>query len=427
MRNRDYFKNKNVTVVGLACSGIACANLLFDLNAKVSLTDISDNPSTRLAASRLKSKNINLELGRHSPEFIRGRDFIVVSPGVTNSSLALVWADKFNIPAISEIEVAWILCPSPVIATTGSSGKTTVATLIGKILEVSGKKAFICGNIGTPFSAEVDKMGPDDFVSLEVSSFQLERIRKFKPKIAVMLNFSRNHLDRHKDMQEYLEAKKRIFLNQDKNDFLVLNEQDQVLKNLAKETKAKVVYFSESKDLNPNQAAVVTVGSILGIDRDACLSIFAEFKGLEHRLEYVTQINNIKFINDSKATTVESTAWALRNISSPIILIAGGRDKGVDYKGILDLAREKVKEVILIGEAQEKIREVFKGFLSLDQSETMEEAVNKAFHKARAGDCVLLSPMCSSFDMFVNYEDRGRVFKDAVYNLAKNQPTATSA
>ena len=421
MRNADYFKNKNVTVVGLARSGIACANLLFNLDAKVSVTDISDNPSTRLFASRLKSKNINLELGRHSPEFIQGRDFIVVSPGVTNSSPALVWADKFNIPAISEIEVAWILCPSPVIATTGSSGKTTVATLIAKVLEVSGKKAFICGNIGTPFCAEVDKIGPDDFVSLEVSSFQLERIRKFKPKIAVMLNFSRNHLDRYKDMQEYLEAKKRIFVNQDKNDFLVLNGQDPVLKNLSKETKAKVVYFSESKDLNPNQAAVVTVGSILGIDRDTCLRVFAEFGGLEHRLEYVTQINNIKFINDSKATTVESTAWALKNIPSPIILIAGGRDKGLDYKVILDLAREKVKEVILIGEAKEKIRVALEGFLSLDEAKTMEEAVNKAFHKAQAGDCVLLSPMCSSFDMFVNYEDRGRVFKDAVYNLAKNK------
>lgn len=421
MQNTGYFKDKQVTVVGLGRSGIACANLLFDLDAKVSVTDISDNPSTRLATSRLKSKNINLELGRHSQEFIRGRDFIVVSPGVGNSSLALAWAGKFNIPVMSEIEVAWILCPSPVIATTGSSGKTTVATLIAKVLEVSGKKAFICGNIGTPFSAEVDKIGPHDFVSLEVSSFQLERIQKFKPRIAVMLNFSRNHLDRHKDMQEYLEAKKRIFVNQDKNDFLVLNEQDQVLKNLAKETKAKVVYFSESKGLNPNQAAVVTVASILGIDRDACLRVFAEFGGLEHRLEYVTQINNIKFINDSKATTVESAAWALRNIPSPIILIAGGRDKGADFKGILDLACEKVKEVILIGEAKEKIREVFKGSLSLDEAETLEEAVNKAFHKARSGDCVLLSPMCSSFDMFIDYEDRGRVFKDAVYNLAKNK------
>ncbi len=421
MRNTGYFKNKKITVVGLARSGIACANLLFDLGASVSVTDIADNPATRLASSRLKSKNISSELGRHTPEFIRGRDLIVVSPGVSGWSPALIWADKLGVPVISEIEVAWLLCPGTVIATTGSSGKTTVTTLIGKILKASGKRAFVCGNIGTPFCAQVDKMSCDDFTSLEVSSFQLERIRKFKPKIALMLNFSRNHLDRHKDMAEYLEAKKRIFINQDKTDFLVLNEQDRVLKNLAKDSRARVVYFSESNDFNPNQAAAVAVASLLGIDREVCLRVFKEFKGLEHRLEQVTEINKIKFINDSKATTVESAAWALKNIAAPVILIAGGRDKGADFRGILDLARGKVKEVILIGEAREKIKEALAGFLRLEQARTLEEAVNKAFQKASAGDCVLLSPMCSSFDMFENYEARGRAFKDAVYNLAKNK------
>jgi len=421
MRNIDYFKDKEIAVVGLARSGVACANLLSALGAGVSLTDIADNPGIRLALSGLKSKNIKVELGKHSPEFIRGRELIVVSPGVDNSSPALTWAAKFNIPVISEIEVAWLLCPATVIATTGSSGKTTVATLIAEVLEASGRKVFTCGNIGIPFCAQVDKMGPDDFVSLEVSSFQLERISKFKPKIAVMLNFSRNHLDRHKDMREYLEAKKRIFLNQDGNDTLVLNGQDQVLRELAKEAKSRVVYFSGSDGLNPNQAAVLAVGSILGIDRDTCLEVFSGFKGLEHRLEYVTQVNNVKFINDSKATTAESTAWALSNISSPVVLIAGGRDKGVDYRGILDLARKKVKEVVLIGEAKEKIRDSFKCYLLLDEAQTMPEAVNKAFQKAAPGECVLLSPMCSSFDMFKDYEERGRAFKDAVYNLARDK------
>ncbi|MDD5155558.1 MAG: Mur ligase family protein, partial [Candidatus Omnitrophica bacterium] len=227
--------------------------------------------------------------------------------------------------------------------------------------------------------------------------------------------------DRHKDMREYLEAKKRIFLNQDKNDYLVLNEQDGVLKDLAKEARSQVAYFSGSTELNPNQAAVVTAVSLLGIGKDACLKVFGEFKGLEHRFEYVAEINNIKFINDSKATTVESAIWALSNISSPVILIAGGRDKGVDYRGILDSARKKVKEVILIGEAKEKMRASLKGYLSLDEAQTLPAAVNKAFNKACPGDCVLLSPMCSSFDMFANYEERGKAFKGAVYNLAKNK------
>jgi UDP-N-acetylmuramoylalanine--D-glutamate ligase len=419
MRNIDYFRNKKVTVVGLARSGLACAQLLSDLGAEVSVTDCSDTPAVRLNTVRLKEKNIRFESGKHTPEFIAGRDFIVISPGVTNTSLPVTWARELGIPVIAEIEVAWMVCPACVIAVTGSSGKTTVATLIGKVLEASGKRVFVCGNIGTPFCGEVAKIGPDDFVSLEVSSFQLETIRSFKPKIAVMLNFSRNHLDRHKDIEEYLNAKKRIFMNQGEDEFLVLNKQDPVLKGLAGEAKAKAVYFSETGQFNPNQAAVAAVSSILGINNDLCARVFADFKGLEHRLEYVTRVNNIIFINDSKATTVESAVWAIKNISSPVILIAGGRDKGVDYRGIIDVSRKKVKEVIVIGEARQKIEDALRGALPLNDASTLEEAVRKAFHDAAPGDCVLLSPMCSSFDMFLDYEERGRVFKNAVYALVQ--------
>jgi len=419
MRNIDYFRNKKVTVVGLARSGLACAQLLSDLGAEVSVTDCSDTPAVRLNTVRLKEKNIRFESGKHTPEFIAGRDFIVISPGVTNTSLPVTWARELGIPVIAEIEVAWMVCPACVIAVTGSSGKTTVATLIGKVLEASGKRVFVCGNIGTPFCGEVAKIGPDDFVSLEVSSFQLETIRSFKPKIAVMLNFSRNHLDRHKDIEEYLNAKKRIFMNQGEDEFLVLNKQDPVLKGLAGEAKAKAVYFSETGQFNPNQAAVAAVSSILGINNNLCARVFADFKGLEHRLEYVTRVNNIIFINDSKATTVESAVWAIKNISSPVILIAGGRDKGVDYRGIIDVSRKKVKEVIVIGEARQKIEDALRGALPLNDASTLEEAVRKAFHDAAPGDCVLLSPMCSSFDMFLDYEERGRVFKNAVYALVQ--------
>jgi UDP-N-acetylmuramoylalanine--D-glutamate ligase len=419
LKNTDYFKNKKITVVGLARSGLACANLLSDLGAEVFVTDNRDTDSLRLNAAKLKAKNIKLELGRHSPDFIKNKDLMVVSPGVSNISPAIIWAEELNIPIISEIEVAWILCPATVIAVTGTNGKTTVTTLIGKILEAKGKTAFICGNIGNPFCQDIEKMQEGDFVSLEVSSFQLERIKTFKPKIATILNFSCNHLDRYRDIQEYLQAKKRIFMNQDKSDYLVLNDADPTVKGLAKEAKAKIVYFSQDKDLNPNQAAVLSIGSILGIEKELCLEVFSKFKGVEHRLEYVAEINNIKFINDSKATTVDATIWALKNTLQPIILIAGGREKGNDYSFILDLLKNKVREVIMIGEAKEGMQDALYGILPLQEANTLEEAVNKAFAKAKPGDCVLLSPMCKSFDMFQDFEERGRVFKKAVYNLAR--------
>jgi UDP-N-acetylmuramoylalanine--D-glutamate ligase len=421
MRNPDYFKHKKITVVGLARSGLACANLLYDVGAKVSVTDNQDSDSIRFNASQLKSKNIKVEIGRHSQEFIRSRDLVIVSPGVPDTALPIVWAREFKIPVISEIELAWILCPATVIAVTGSNGKTTVTTLIGKILEADGKKVFILGNIGDPFCGEVQKLQAGDFVSLEVSSFQLETIQEFKPKISVILNFSCNHLDRYRDMQEYLEAKKRIFMNQDKSDYTVLNYDDPQVKELARETKAKVVYFSQSQDLNPNQAAVLTVGSLLGINKELCLEVFREFRGIEHRLEYVAEINKITFINDSKSTTVDSTIWALRNIAQPIILIAGGRHKGIDYSIALNLIHKKVKEVILIGEAKAKIRNALKRFPAIQEASTMDEAVNLAVSKAKSGDCVLLSPMCSSFDMFLNFEERGKVFKNAIFALAQNK------
>jgi UDP-N-acetylmuramoylalanine--D-glutamate ligase len=419
MRNREYFKNKKVTVVGLARSGVACANLLYDLGANISITDNNDSSTLRKNLTDLKSKDIKIELGQHSKEFIKNKDLVVVSPGVPDSALPFAWAEELGIPVISEIEVAWVLCPATVIAVTGSNGKTTVTTLIGKILEKKGERVFVCGNIGRPFTGELHKMKEGDFVSLEISSFQLETIRTFKPKIALILNITTNHLDRYGSMQEYIQAKKRIYSNQDASDYLVLNYNDPILKELSKEAKAKVEFFSEEGELNPNQAAVLAVGSILGIEKQLCSDVFADFKGIEHRMEFVAQKGGVKFINDSKATTVESAIWALKNILEPIIWIAGGRHKGIDYKIISDLARKKVKKAILIGEAKEKIKDAFKGTLSVEDAATLEEAVRNAFSFAQPGDCVLLSPMCSSYDMFSDYEERGRVFKKAVLDLLK--------
>lgn len=418
MKNTEYFKGKKITVIGLARSGEACANLLFELGAEVSVTDNRENDSTRSFAKKLKSERINVELGRHTRSFLEGRDLAVVSPGVGDESPALKWAKELNIPAVSEIEIGYLLCPAKIIAVTGSSGKTTVTTLIGKIIEASGKRAVICGNIGNPFCGELRDLHERDYVSLEVSSFQLEKIEKFKPFIALILNVSRNHLDRYNSMQEYIAAKKRIFMNQERSDFLVLNKEDKLLAEAAAEARSKIVYFSRGAELNPNQAAAATAARILGIDEQVISGVFSSFKGLEHRMEDVSPVGGVRFINDSKATTAESCLWALENINSPVFLIAGGKDKGVDYSLILNEARKKVKEVILIGEARNTIRSALSGSLRLDEAGSLKEAVEKAFSKASIGDCILLSPMCSSFDMFANYEERGKAFKEAVAALA---------
>lgn len=428
------YRDKKVTVVGLARSGIAAANLLADLGAKVSVSDKADNEMIRAAACELRKRRIEVELGGHTEAFIKNKDLIAVSPGVSNKSCALIWADELKIPVISEIELAWSICPATVIAITGTNGKTTVTTVIAKALEAKGKRAFAVGNIGKPFSSEVRNMNCADFVSLEVSSFQLERIIRFKPKVSAILNLTCDHLDRYKNMDEYLAAKKRIYMNQEGDDYLVLNYDDPVLRVLSKETKAKTVFFTpnlraglgfsskESSDksgfyMNPNHFAVMAVASIFGVSKDDCLEVFRNFKGVEHRLEEVRILEGVKFINDSKATNVSSTVWALNNVREPVILIAGGRDKNSDYRTISNLLKEKVKFLILIGEATEKINNSFNGLLPLQRASSLDEAVNTAFGKAVSGDSILLSPMCASFDMFDNYEHRGRVFKEIVNRL----------
>jgi UDP-N-acetylmuramoylalanine--D-glutamate ligase len=220
-------------------------------------------------------------------------------------------------------------------------------------------------------------------------------------------------------MQDYLEAKKRIFLNQTSSDYLVLNADDPAIRGLAAEAKAKVIYFRKEERSNPNQSAVLSVASVLGIRQDIVLEVLSEFKGIEHRMEEVAEIKGVKFINDSKATTVDATVWALENILSSAVLIAGGRGKGNDYKPILELVGKKVRKAVLIGEAKEKIRQAFARVIPLEEAATLPEAVSLAFQSSKSGDCVLFSPMCKSFDMFTDYEERGRVFKKAVSDLAK--------
>ena len=420
MSQNTFFKNKKITIVGLARSGVACANLLYRLGAKVSVTDIKHDLTGRQARAKLCAGEIKVELGQHTRGLIKQADLVVISPGVPLSSICVSWAKEFNKLLISEIEVASMICPAQIIAVTGSNGKTTVTTLISKILATTQKKVFVCGNIGDPFCAQVEKMGRKDFVVLEVSSFQLETVKEFKPKIAVILNLTPNHLDRYHSLGEYLAAKKRIFMNQDQDDFLVLNADDSILNCLAAEAKSRVVFFNREKEFNPNQSAVMAVGKILGIKLEQMKKVFQEFKGLPHRLEEVAEIKGVKFINDSKATTADSVMWALNNLSAPIILIAGGRHKGIDYRVILEAAKDKVLHLFLIGEAQDIIAADLKsGSFTINKVSTLKQAVRKAYAQAQPGYLVLLSPMCSSFDMFTDYEERGRAFKKIVLDLAQ--------
>lgn len=414
------YRNKKVTVVGLARSGKAVARLLKTLGAQVSVTEKNNTPQLEAVAAELKKEGMGVELGGHSRSFIEGEDLVVISPGVRLDAEPVVWARERAIEVESEIEVASSVCPAPIIAITGTNGKTTTTTLIGEILKNAGFKAHVLGNIGTPFSGEVLNMNKEDYVSLEVSSFQLETIKDFHPKIAVILNLTPDHLDRYKDVSEYLEAKKRLYMNQGKDDWLVLNYGDEFLRRISREAKPRVLFFNKDRsegDFNQNQLAVLAVAKALGIERKVCIDVFKNFKGIEHRMEFVREMAGIEFINDSKATNIDSTIWALKNIKKPAILIAGGRDKGSDFTQIHDLIREKVKFAVLVGEASEKIAQAWQGVLPFERVKTFEDAVVAATRQAHAGDCVLFSPMCKSFDMFTDYEHRGRVFKELVNKL----------
>lgn len=415
------YKGKKVTVVGLARSGIAAARLLKTLGAQVAVTEKNSTPQLESAARELKKDGIEVELGKHSRAMIEGRDLLVISPGVRPDAEPCVWAHGSGIEVISEIELAASVCPAPIIAITGTNGKTTTTTLVGEIIKASGRRAHVLGNIGDPFSRHIPDIRKEDFVSLEVSSFQLETIRDFHPEVAVILNLTPDHLDRYKDVNEYLEAKKRIFMNQDEDDWLILNHGDEALRKIAGSVRSRVVFFNKDKsegDFDQNKLAVLAVAGVIGIEPGVCLEVFKSFRGVEHRMEFVRELKGIEFINDSKATNIDSTVWALKNIKKSAVLIAGGRDKGSDFRSIRDLVKEKIRSVVLVGEASERIAQAWEGLLPLKVVKTFPEAVAAAYALARRGEIVLFSPMCKSFDMFTDYENRGRVFKDLVNRLS---------
>ena len=431
---------KKITVIGGKRSGVALARLIIRLNgiARVSEQGGQEN-FTGEFRKWVRQHDVALEYGGHTQDFMGDSDLIVLSPGVRFDAPVVQWAEHKDIPILGEIEFAAQFCPKPMIAVTGSNGKTTVSTLIASMLQKAGYRTCLCGNVGFPFSDFVLHLNEMDFVVLEISSFQMEslldaaskfkkpvangrwQVKGFKPRIAVILNFSENHLDRHKDLNEYLCAKKKIFSNQDEHDFLVLNYADPYLKGLSTQARSRTVYFNMSGDdvitKNPNLQAVLAVGKILGIHENLCQEVFASFQGVEHRLEKVRTLSGVDFVNDSKATTAQAALWALNSIDRPIVMICGGRDKNIDFSVLAKRVQEKVKKMYVIGEARGKICKAFGHLISLEVCEGLQEAVVKAREYASPGDSVLLSPMCASFDMFKDFEERGRVFKEIVNRL----------
>ncbi|MCM8773974.1 MAG: Mur ligase family protein [Candidatus Omnitrophica bacterium] len=413
----DINKFKNVCIVGLGRSGISLVELLLSLNKRVKVTESKDSKNfSSLIVNRFRDWGVEFEFGGHSKDFVKDSDLCVVSPGVDLLRSKIYGIVKeLQILTVGEIELASWLTQAKIVAITGTNGKTTTTFLTYRLIRSTKNKVYLAGNIGIPFSSCVLGTKSSDIIVLEVSSFQLETTIEFKPFVACLLNLEPDHLDRYRDFSQYVEAKKNIFKNQKEEDWAVLNRNLPFRDGIEKSIKAKLVYFSNEFS-NENYSAVYRIGEIFGLDKECCKKFFSRFKGLPHRLQIVRRIRGVTFINDSKGTNPNSTIWAIKNIDTPIILIAGGKDKGLDYSLVKPYLC-KVKKVNLIGETALKISDILKDTVKVEIFVSLKEAVVNAFSEANSNDTVLFSPMCSSFDMFANYRDRGRRFIEIVKNL----------
>jgi UDP-N-acetylmuramoylalanine--D-glutamate ligase len=444
-------KGKKVLVVGLGKSGLAAAMFLRRRGAQVTVSDLRSADALSKEIPSLLDAGILVEAGGHGLLTFRRQDLIVVSPGVPLSTPELVQVRNLGLPIIGELELAARFLQGNVLAITGSNGKTTTTTLCGEIFAAAGLETLVAGNIGLPVIEVVAQSKPDAWSVLEVSSFQLETTQSFHPRIAVILNITPDHLDRHGTFENYRAMKEKIFANQTAEDSLILNGDDPVVQQAASRARSRIFWFSRSKivrsgafiangtivfrgseqaDLIPvvpiadiplkgehnveNVLAAVCAACVANIPAEVIARATASFHAVEHRLEFVTSIHGVDYYNDSKATNVDATAKAIAAFPGNIHLILGGKDKNSDYTQLNSLLRERVKVVYTIGSAAQKIEGQIVGVTKVVHAETLEAAVDRAATQAEAGDVVLLAPACSSFDQFENYEQRGRVFKKAV-------------
>jgi UDP-N-acetylmuramoylalanine--D-glutamate ligase len=441
--------DKRVTVAGAARSGIAAAELLARRGARVTLSDMATDIAD---ADRLRAIGVVLEVGGHVADTFTAADVVVLSPGVPPELPVLQAARDRGIPVIAEIELASRWLQGRVIAITGTKGKSTTTALTGRMLEAAGFKVTVGGNIGAPLSAQVSDSTPDTLHVVETSSFQLEQIDSFRPWISVMLNFSPDHLDRHPTVDAYGAAKARIFENQEPTDFAVINADDPAVLDLARRGRAEKRYFARSGALldgtvvadgwivarrhgaearlvpldaihllGPHLVndvmAAATVGTIAGATSDAMTRAVDAFRGLEHAMELVAEIDGVRFVNDSKATNVESALRSIESFEHDLVPIVGGRFKGGDLRLLREPLKARARAVVAIGEARPLVREALSDVVPVHEADTFAAAITRAFELAKPSGVVLLAPACASFDMFRDYADRGRQFKEQVARL----------
>lgn len=473
MKHPDEYREKRVVVLGLAKSGVQVAKVLERAGAKVTVNDKKEREQCP-EASELEALGISVVCGGH-PDNLINEDvqLVVKNPGIPYQAPPVQKALELGIEVVTEVEVAYHLCEAPIIGITGSNGKTTTTTWVGNMLEQAGLKPIVAGNIGTPLSEAAEQAEPDNWMVVELSSFQLKGTVDFRPRIACLLNIAETHLDYHGGMDDYVASKAKLFANQQSEDTAVLNWDDPVCRALVPYIKGKLVPFSLTEKLdtgvyaeppyvegeeddvrrqaiyadgNGNRHVIIDVADIgipgkfnvgnalaaiaiavsAGADPSALFKPLTEFKGVEHRLEYVLEHQGAAYYNNSKATNSKATVMALGSFKQPVVLIAGGLDRGSDMMELLPLFQEKVKAVVALGETREKIARVaelagLKQIKVVDNEEdaalTLTAAVQEAEKLAASGDVVLLSPACASWDMFASYEERGRIFKEAVHNL----------
>ncbi len=447
-------KNKHIVVVGLGKTGISLAGFLVGQGASVTAVDSADPDKLGAAASQVQNLGVRTILGSHESAVFESADMVILSPGVPHTLPEFEKARAKKIPVIGEIELAGRLIETPIIAVTGTNGKSTVTMLIGEMLKAAGHSVFLGGNLGTPLIDYVSRQEPSDFVVAEISSFQLDTIETFRPRVSVLLNITDDHLDRYPDFNAYARSKARIFLNQTSEDIAVINGADPAVVGVTGDIRAarheyncstgpanrawidgQTIYFHvRGKSLfsidcaciplkgrfNLENASAAGLAALaVGVSNQAVEKALGSFEGLPHRVQYVDTVNGVRYYNDSKGTNVDAVVRALESFSSPVVLIMGGRDKGGGYEVLGPQLDRVVKHLIVMGEAGAKIENALGKRVKTTRVAHMGEAVSTAFSVASDGDTVLLSPACSSFDMYTSYAQRGDDFKHQVSKLKR--------